>query len=135
MAEEGMNAQGVAITLLVAGEIPNFFSGFLPSLFTISTFSGGDPAKIEHTKKWIRRGEMQATGLALLFGLGGTMISGKPWALLAAGGMSGYLLWQYECALRKGCTSGMGYDMDKPEQAEDRSRNRWYPKASPAYGR
>ena len=57
MAESRSHMQ-VALTVLVVAEIPNFWSGFLPSLFTIATFSGGDEAKVQHTKRWIRRGEI-----------------------------------------------------------------------------
>jgi len=123
-----------ALTILTIAEIPNFWSGFLPSLFTISTFSGGDAEKVRHTREWIRKGEMQAAGLSLALGIGAAILAQEPWPLLGTIGMIGYLAWQYENALSKGCKSGPGYDMDKPEQAKDVTRNRWLPKASPSYG-
>jgi hypothetical protein len=58
-----------ALTVLVVAEIPNFWSGFLPSLFTIATFSKGDQEKMDHTKRWIRRGEIQAMGLSVALGV------------------------------------------------------------------
>lgn len=121
-----------ALTVLTIAEIPNFWSGFLPSLFTIATFSGGDPEKVAHTKRWIRRGELQAIGLSLALGAGATALSREPWPLLGTIGMCAYLSWQYENALKLGCSDGPGFNMDHPEEASDRSRNRWMPKSVPS---
>jgi hypothetical protein len=87
------------------------YSGMLPSLFTISTFSGGDEAKQAHTKKWIRRGEIQATAMSLILGAGASALAGSPWPVLATAGMCAYLLWQYERALTGGNREGLGLDM------------------------
>lgn len=119
-----------ALTVLTVAEIPNFWSGFLPSLFTIATFSGGDAEKVRHTRAWIRRGEMQAAGLSIALGIGASILAEEPWPILGTLGMIAYLAWQYECALKKGCSSGPGFDMDKPEQAADSTRNRWRPKVT-----
>ncbi len=101
----------VALSVLVIAEIPNFWSGFLPSLFTIATFSGGDEAKTAHTKKWIRRGEAQAVGLSLALGAAASILAKEPWPLLGSAAMCVYLAWQYEHALRLG-TSGDGLNLD-----------------------
>lgn len=130
----GGRAEVTALTVLTIAEIPNFWSGFLPSLFTIATFSGGDPEKVAHTKRWIRRGELQAIGLSLALGAGATALSGEPWPLLGTIAMCAYLAWQYEQALAKGTSDGPGFDMDDPSQAADTSRNRWKPKAAPSFG-
>jgi hypothetical protein len=103
--------ENVALTVLVIAEIPNFWSGFLPSLFTIATFSGGDEAKVAHTKKWIRRGELQAIGLSVALGAGSSLLARQPWPLIGTLAMCAYLAWQYEHALRLG-TSGGGLEMD-----------------------
>lgn len=108
-------AEITALTVLVVAEIPNFWSGFLPSLFTIATFSGGDAQKVEHTKMWIRRGEMQAIGLSLALGIGAALLAQEPWPFLGTVAMVLYLLYQYENALKQGQTGGLGLDMDKPE--------------------
>lgn len=112
----GQTPETVALTVLVIAEVPNFWSGFLPSLFTIATFSGGDEQKVEHTKKWIRRGEMQAIGLSLALGAGSSYLSGSPWPLIGTLGMIAFLAWQYEHALRQG-TNGGGLNKDMRDGA------------------
>jgi hypothetical protein len=106
-----MGAEGWGIAILIAFETPNLFSGFLPSLFTISTFTGSDPAKAAHTKKWIRKGEVQAGTVSLALGIGGTIITGTPWPLLLTMGMIVWLVWNYELALRMGAKSGPRMDI------------------------
>ena len=110
MAEQRSHQQ-VALTVLVVAEVPNFWSGFLPSLFTIATFSGGDEAKLEHTKRWIRRGEIQATGLSIALGISASLLAGEPWPFIGVLLLIGYLAYQYENALKKGMESGPGIDM------------------------
>jgi hypothetical protein len=111
MASQRRSTEAVALTVLVIAEIPNFWSGFLPSLFTIATFSGGDEEKARHTKQWIRRGEYQAIGLSLCLGLAASFLAEEPWAILGTIAMCGYLAAQYENALKKGLESGPGMDM------------------------
>lgn len=104
-------AEAIGLTILTAFEVPNLYSGLLPSLFTISTFSGGDESKVAHTKKWIRKGEIQATVMSLALGGGASALAKTPWPFLATLAMCGYLVWQYEGALRKGCDSGPRLNM------------------------
>lgn len=111
MMAEMIPAHAVGLTVLTAFEVPNMYSGLLPSLFTISTFSGGDESKAAHTKMWIRKGEIQATIMSLVLGAGAAGLAGSPWPFLATGAMCAYLLWQYEAALRKGLDKGPGLDM------------------------
>lgn len=103
----------VALIIMLVAEIPNFWSGFLPSLFTIATFSGSQ-GQAEHTKKWIRRGEIQAASLSLGLGIGTALLIGEALPLLATLAMCAYLTAQYEGALRKGLASGPGLDMTQP---------------------
>jgi hypothetical protein len=104
--------ESVALTVLVVAEVPNFWSGFLPSLFTIATFSGGDQDKAAHTKRWIRRGEIQATGLSLALGVSAAILVEEPWPFIGVLFLIGYLAWQYEHALRLGLNMGPGINMD-----------------------
>jgi hypothetical protein len=101
----------VALTVLVVSEVPNFWSGFLPSLFTIATFSGGDEAKAEHTKRWIRRGEIQAASLSLALGVSAAVLAEEPWPFIGVVALMLYLAYQYEHALRLGLATGPNVDM------------------------
>jgi hypothetical protein len=106
------STEQVALTVLVVSEVPNFWSGFLPSLFTIATFSGGDAEKAEHTKKWIRRGEIQATGLSLALGVSASLLAGEPWPFIGVAILIFYLAYQYEHALKLGLSDGLSIDME-----------------------
>lgn len=112
MAER--SSQDIALTVLVVSEVPNFWSGFLPSLFTIATFSKGDDEKIAHTKTWIRRGEIQAATLTVALGLAASVLAEEPWPFIGVLIMGFYLAYQYEKALKLGTQDGLGLDMDKP---------------------
>lgn len=105
------STEQVALTVLVVSEVPNFWSGFLPSLFTIATFSGGDDAKADHTKRWIRRGEIQATGLSIALGVSASLLAGEPWPFIGVVALICYLAYQYEHALKIGMDSGPSIDM------------------------
>jgi hypothetical protein len=108
----------VALTVLVVAEIPNFWSGFLPSLFTIATFSGGDEAKVQHTKRWIRRGEIQAAGLSLALGVAAALLAEEAWPFIGVLFMIAYLAYQYENALKLGTTDG-GLNIDMNQQGQE----------------
>lgn len=106
------SSQDVALTVLTVAEVPNFWSGFLPSLFTIATFSGGDAEKVAHTKRWIRRGELQATGLSIALGIAAALLAEEPWPFIGVLAMIAYLAMQYENALKKGTNDeGLNFDM------------------------
>jgi hypothetical protein len=109
---QNRSTEQVALTVLVVSEVPNFWSGFLPSLFTIATFSGGDEEKAAHTKRWIRRGEIQATGLSLALGISASLLAGEPWPFIGVAVLILYLAYQYEHALKLGLSDGLKVDMD-----------------------
>jgi hypothetical protein len=112
MPAGGRSHTDVALTVLVVSEVPNFWSGFLPSLFTIATFSAGDEEKMAHTKRWIRRGEAQAAGLTVALGIAAAILAEEPWPFVGVLLMGAYLAFQYEHALKLGMSSGLGLDMD-----------------------
>lgn len=101
------DAKGAGLFLLAMGEAPNFYSGFLPSLFTIATFTGDSEQKEAHTKFWIRRGEVQATGLTLAVGAATSLLSESPWPFIGMFLMACYLIFQYERALSGGISDGL----------------------------
>lgn len=101
---EKMSSEDIALTLLVIAEVPNMFSGLLPSLFTIGTFSDNEDAD---TLYWIRRGEINALALSLTLGLGASIISHRALPFIGCIGMSAFLIYHYEDALRKGRKNDM----------------------------
>lgn len=114
-----LSMEGWGIAILIAFETPNLFSGFLPSLFTISTFSGSDAEKQAHTKEWIRKGELQAGIVSLILGVGGSAITQTPWPLLLTLGMIAWLVYNYEKALKDGAKSGPNLDI--ADQGQDQA--------------
>lgn len=93
------SAEAIGLTILTIAEVPNFWSGFLPSLFTIGHFSTDESSEACY---WIRRGEVSALVLSITLGTGASLIT-KSWLpLLGSILMSGYLMYHYEHALRHG---------------------------------
>lgn len=111
MSGSDVTATGFGLGLILAMEVPNLYSAPLPSKFTIATFCGGDEAKVIHTKKWIRSGEIEATIQAVLLGLGGTVVTKSPYPLLMVLGMIAWKTYSYESALRGGISDGLKMDM------------------------
>lgn len=100
-----MSPGTVALTLLAVAEVPNFYSGLLPSLWTIGHFSGSEGGE---AKYWIRRGEIAATALTAAVAVGTSYIAKSPIPGLAMAGMAVVLLVLYEHALRNGSGASMG---------------------------
>lgn len=99
-----MDKESVALSLLAVAEVPNFYSGLLPSLWTIGHFS---ETENEEARYWIRRGEVYASVLSLSVGIATAYISGSPVPLFGTIVMAGALLYLYEHALKNG--SGHNY--------------------------
>jgi hypothetical protein len=95
----GMSAEAVGLTLLAVAEVPNFYSGLLPSLWTIGHFSETENAEANY---WIRRGEVMASGLTLAVGVATSVLTKSPLPLIGVIIMAGILLYLYEHALRNG---------------------------------
>lgn len=112
---ESWDHDGVGLGLILAMEVPNLYSAPLPSKFTIATFSGGDERKVDHTTKWIRSGEIEATVQAIILGIGGSMLTKSPWPFLFVMLMVGWKIYSYEHALRGG-TTGNGLNIDMANQ-------------------
>lgn len=110
MAER--SAEAIALTILTIAEVPNMFSGLLPSLFTIGHF--GDEESGE-AKYWIRRGEYNALGLSLTLGLGASLISKSYMPFVGCVLMSAFLIYHYENAL----ANGAGHSITKQGRDDD----------------
>lgn len=87
----------IALTVLTIAEIPNMYSGMLPSLWTIGHFSGTER---EEALYWIRRGEIIATAMALALGFAASYFSRTNLPVIGSIAMAGFLLLNYEHALR-----------------------------------
>lgn len=95
-----LTSGAVGIAILAAGDSANFYSGMLPSLFTISSdFFHGQGSKAGNMKR-IRQGEVIATGLSLLVGVGASLASGTALPFWATAITCTALVVAYEYALR-----------------------------------
>lgn len=93
----------LALTLLAVAEVPNFYSGLLPSLWTIGHFGQAEAAEARY---WIRRGEVTATALTAGVAVSTSIIARSWLPAVGMAIMAGALLYLYEHALRNG--SGVG---------------------------
>lgn len=93
-----LTKEQTALTLLAVAEVPQFFSGFLPSYFTIATFARKEGT--EWTKRNIRIGELISASMAIGMGLVVATIIDNPAPLWGTAIMSGLLILFYERALR-----------------------------------
>jgi|SRR3972149_963555 len=98
------NGQKMALTLLAVAETPQFFSGYLPSYFTIATFSQKEGK--EWTQRNIRIGEAVAAALAIGTGLVIAHLIDDPAPFVGTVIMSAVLIVVYEHALRNPSPSG-----------------------------
>jgi hypothetical protein len=95
----GMSGEAIGLTLLAVAEVPNFYSGLLPSLWTIGHFS---ETENEEANYWIRRGEVMASALTLAVGIATSVLTKSPLPMVGVIVMAGILLYLYEHALRNG---------------------------------
>jgi hypothetical protein len=96
-------ADTIALTILQMGAVPGLYSGVLPSLWTIAHFSNQN---LDETRRWIRKGEVRASALALGTGLAASIVTGSPMPLLGTIVMAGLLVSFYEHALNNGDGAG-----------------------------
>lgn len=101
-----MNGEAIGLTLLAIAEVPNFYSGLLPSLWTIGHFSETENAEANY---WIRRGEVMASILTLSVGVATSVLTKSVLPIIGVVAMAGVLLFLYEHALRNG--AGANYSI------------------------
>lgn len=104
MAPRFANGEAIALSVLVWAETPNFYSGLLPSWFTISSPFFHDQAAFEGNRRRIRQGELVASILALGAGAGASYLSRSPLPLIGTIVMGAVLIAGYEYALRRPAT-------------------------------
>jgi hypothetical protein len=95
-----MKPETVAGTILVMTEVPNLYSGLLPSMFTISSPFFHEQEAYEGNVKRIRQGEAIATGMAIAIGVAASKLFDSWLPLFGTLAMIGILLAAYEYALR-----------------------------------
>lgn len=99
MKVPAMSAATLGLTVLAVAEVPNFYSGLLPSLWTIGHFSSTESQEAQY---WIRRGEVMATMLTAGVAVGTSLIAGSWYPAIGMGLMAAVLLYLYEHALTHG---------------------------------
>lgn len=96
-----MDAEIIGIAALVAADAAAFLSAFCPSFFTMRMFrSEDDPVKAKATAEDIRIGSAIGSVLAVVVGIGGTLVAKSWWPLFAAIFALGLIITSYEYALR-----------------------------------
>ena len=103
----------VAGTILVIAEVPNFFSGLLPSMFTISSPFFHDQGARAGNLRRIRQGEIIASAISLGIGSAASVLFRSPgdsdfeaWLpLIGTVAMIGVLIACYEYAVSHPATS------------------------------
>lgn len=98
------NGEKMALTLLAVAETPQFFSGYLPSYFTIATFSQKEGK--EWTERNIRIGEVVSATLAIGTGVVIAFLIDDPAPIVGTVIMSALLIAVYEHALRNPAPTG-----------------------------
>lgn len=76
-----MNAQIVAASALVVGDVWNFNSAMMPSYMTIRTFTSKDPAKAADTRGDVIIGMAAAAGMSVLVGVAVSVVFKSWWPL------------------------------------------------------
>lgn len=95
-----LTAGTVGIAILAAGDAANFYSGMLPSLFTLSSdFAQGQGNRAGNSRR-VRQGEIMATGLSLTVGVGASIAAGSSLPFWATAAVSLALVVMYEWAWR-----------------------------------
>lgn len=90
-----MSAATAGLALLAASEVPNFLAGMMPSLMTIQRF-GAD----EYDRAALRRGEVLGGALALVVGVGASLVADNPAPAVATVAILAVMLVMYEHAIR-----------------------------------
>jgi len=93
------NPEVVGLAALCAADAAAFLSGMNPSFFTMRAFTSAGGEKAENTKKDIRVGSAVGAGLALLAGIGASLISESWWPILATAATLVVIIGAYEYAV------------------------------------
>ena len=106
-----VTAGAAGLFILAMGEVPNYYSGLLPSLMTIRRFSADD-----RDTSTLRLAMVGASGFAALVGIGASLISGSPWPILGTLLAMGFLVFGYEWAIRNPHDDATPINRQKPRR-------------------
>lgn len=96
-----MKPEDAALTLLALAEVPQVMSAFMPSLFTMATFSD-DPEKV----RYLRRGEVVGGAVSLGIAVAIGILARSVWPIAGAVAVLGIILYEYERAIRNPVNGG-----------------------------
>ncbi|MHB1472485.1 MAG: hypothetical protein ACYCV4_02480 [Dermatophilaceae bacterium] len=88
-------AAGAGLFILAMGEVPNYYSGVLPSWMTIRRFAAD-----ERDSSTLRIGMVAASVFALGIGVGASLLAHSPWPLVGTVIGATFLVVGYEWAIR-----------------------------------
>src|ERR1051326_8271955 len=99
----------IGLTALVMADAAAFLSGVNPSLFTMRAFTDAGGANADNTKKDIRIGSAIGSGLALIAGVGASLVSGSWWPIIGTVITLVVIIGSYEWAVNN--PHGYGSDI------------------------
>lgn len=94
-----MDADTAGVAALVAADAAAFLSGVNPSLFTMRAFRSEGGEKAETTKTDIRIGSAIGGLLAIIVGIGATLITKSWWPLVVTVLVLAVMIGSYEWAI------------------------------------
>lgn len=101
-----LNSEIIGITALVVGDAAAFWSANNPSVFTVRAFRRKGGKEAEQTKRDIRLGGLAGSGLALIVGFGGSLVTQSWWPIAGAAGILAFEWVLWEWAIRNPHGSG-----------------------------
>jgi hypothetical protein len=93
------DAEIIGLTALVMADAAAFLSGVNPSLFTMRAFTDAGGAKADNTKNDIRLGSAIGSGLALIAGVGASLVSKSWWPIIGTVVTLVVIIGSYEWAI------------------------------------
>lgn len=95
-----LDPETLGIAFLIMGDAAAFWSANNPSVFTVRHFRRNEDAEAKQTAHDIRIGGLAGTGLAILVGFGGSLVTKSWWPITAAIGVIGFqwVMWEWAIA-------------------------------------
>jgi len=94
-----IDAETMGVTALCVGDAFAAWSACNPSIFTVRTFRTAGGPEADNTKRDIHTGSLIGSGLAIVVGMGGALVTASWWPLAGTVIMLGVLWATYAWAL------------------------------------